>query len=77
VSREALREAITSFRQDLIGLEALRSALAGAEADGDLRDELRRLEAALESIELGVCEADRRGAALEQLEPVARLVEAA
>jgi hypothetical protein len=32
------------------------------------------LDVVLESIELGVCEADRRGAALEQLEPVARLV---
>jgi len=77
VSREALRQAITSFRQDRIGLDELRSAVAGAEADCELDDELRRLEAALESIELGVCEADRRGAALEQLEPVARLVEAA
>ena len=74
MSREALREAITRFRQEQIGLGDLRAAVAAAEGDGVFGDELRRLDVALESIELGVCEADRRGAALEQLEPVARLV---
>jgi len=74
VSREALREAITRFRQDQIALDDLRAAVAATRAEGTFGDELRRLDVALESIELGVCEADRRGAALEQLEPVARLV---
>ena len=74
MSREALRDAIRWFRQDQIGLDELRAAVAADEAEGALGDELRRLDVALESIELGVCEADRRGAALEQLEPVARLV---
>jgi hypothetical protein len=74
VSREALREAITRFRQDPIGLDELRAAVAATEDYGELAEELRRLDVVLESIELGVCEADRRGAALEQLEPVARLV---
>lgn len=74
MSREALREAITRFRQDELGLDDLRAAVATAEGEGELGDELRRLDATLESIELGVCEADRRGAALEQLEPVARLL---
>ena len=74
MSREALRDAIKRFRQDQIGLDDLRAAVAAAKGEGTLGDELRRLDVALESIELSVCEADRRGAALEQLEPVARLV---
>ena len=74
MSREALREAITRFRQEEIGLDDLRATVASTDEEGALGDELRRLDVALESIELGVCEADRRGAALEQLEPVARLV---
>ena len=74
MSREALREVITRFRRDQIGLDELRAAVGAAEGEGELGEELRRLDVALESIELGVCEADRRGTALEQLEPVARLV---
>ncbi len=77
MSREALLHAITRYRQGELSLGELRTAVAAAEAEGELGDELRRLDAALESIELGVCEADRRGAALEQLEPVSRALEAA
>jgi hypothetical protein len=77
VSREALLEAITRYRQGALSLGELRAAVAAVQAEGELGDELRRLDAALESIELGVCEADRRGAALEQLEPAARALEAA
>jgi len=72
MSREALLGAIARYRQGGLSLGELRAAVAAAEAEGELGDELRRLDAVLEAIELGVCEADRRGAALEQLEPAAR-----
>ena len=76
MSREGLLDAITRFRQDELSVDELRervAAEAGA-ADGELGDELRRLDATLEAIVLSICESDRRGAALEQLEPAARLV---
>jgi hypothetical protein len=76
VSREALLDAITRFRQDELSVDELRERVADEArgAEGELGEELRRLEATLEAIVLGICESDRRGAALEQLEPAARLV---
>jgi hypothetical protein len=76
VSREALFQAITRFQRGELSLEELQATVAaeGRAADGELGVELRSLAATLESISLGICESDRRGAALEQLEPAVRLI---
>jgi hypothetical protein len=79
VSRKALlalRDAITRFEHGELDLHELRSHVFGAadREEGTTAVELRSLGHALEAIELNVCEAERRGAALEQLEPVARLL---
>jgi hypothetical protein len=78
VSREALLDAITRFQQDELSLAALRARVlvAADEARGGAGVELRSLAHGLEAIELNVCEAERRGAVLEQLEPVARALRA-
>ena len=76
MSLEALSEAITRFRRDELSVDQLRDRVAAEAraAGGGLGVELRSLEATLDAIVLGICESDRRGAALEQLEPLARLL---
>ena len=76
MSHEALLDAITRFRRDELSVEELRACIAAEArvADGGLGVELRSLGATLDAIVLGICESDRRGAALEQLEPIARLL---
>ena len=76
MSREALRDAITRFQRDELTVEELRDRVAAEarSAGGGVGVELRSLEATLDAIVLGICESDRRGAALEQIEPVARLL---
>jgi hypothetical protein len=81
VSRSALvrlNNAIARFEQGELDLQGLRTCLfdTADEEDGATAVELRGLGHALEAIELNVCEAERRGVALEQLEPVARLLRA-
>jgi hypothetical protein len=77
VSREALFQAITRFQRGELSLEDLQETVAaeGRTAGGELGVELRSLGATLESISLGICKSDRRGAALEQLEPAVRLIQ--
>jgi hypothetical protein len=77
VSLEALLEAITRFQRGELSLEDLQAIVAAENraAGGELGVELRSLGATLESIRLGICESDRRGAALEQLEPAVRLIQ--
>ena len=74
----ALSDAIARFEHGELDVHELCSHVFGA-ADGEegaTAVELRSLGLALEAIEPNVCEAERRDAALEQLEPVARLLQA-
>jgi hypothetical protein len=66
-----LDRALTRFQEDELSVEELRSQLEAVEGE-----EARELAEMLRAIELGVCEAERRPTALEQIEPIARSIRA-
>jgi hypothetical protein len=74
----ALSDAITRFEHRELDLHELRPCVfaAAEQEEGATGLELRSLGHALEAIELNVCAAERRGVALEQLEPLTRLLRA-
>ena len=58
----AVEHELGRFEADELSVEALRERLEGLEGE-----EARELAEMLQAIELGVCAAERRGVALEQL----------
>jgi hypothetical protein len=58
----AVERELSRFEADELSVEGLRERLEGLEGE-----EARELAEMLQAIELGVCAAERRGVALEQL----------
>jgi hypothetical protein len=70
-SLRELDRALARFQEDELSVEELRAQLEAVEGE-----DARELAAMLRAIELGICEAQRRPTALEQIEPIARSIRA-